>query len=164
MKISPIEKITSTESQLFGKMDFKKNDDRTTFKGLDKNSNRVPVPYHYGFLGLVGLGIGLIFATLIILIPQDDKYSEKPEYYLCRIWYGHEFWTSSTSGLDEYKFIPVMESIHISLLGCNCMSICHKCIMLFCLDNMDETELSDAIKRFCLFYHITFQTQVLKCS
>ena len=80
-KINPIEKVTSTKFHIFGKMDVKKNDERTTFKGLDKNSNRIRVPYYYGFLGLVGLGIGLIFATLIILIPQDEKYSENPEYW-----------------------------------------------------------------------------------
>ena len=73
-KVTPIkENANDTSNEL--------DDQDIIYSDIKNNDHKSNIPYYYGLLGLLGLIIGLMLSSLIVLIPQSDVIEHSDHWY-----------------------------------------------------------------------------------
>ena len=58
---------------------------------INENDENISVPYYYGFLGFVGLVVGLALSSVIVLIPNMGDTEGSSHWYCYSLLYSIGF-------------------------------------------------------------------------
>ena len=138
-KVKPIKKDRQSKQMMFRRLSIRESEDRTiietisyktTVQTMDegKNSYDEPIPFYYGFLGLLGLIIGAILSSIVLLIPHPEHWYTYGLLYSIGVGFGltinfglvqPSYWMDVNFFQNWHPFISRFLIVSISLFATN---------------------------------------------